>query len=135
MIYYTSIEQSEKLLELGLSLKSADMFYNEEPDEIYPKDIVDTKYPSIIREEHKHYLEEYGIPCWSLGALLEVMPKIPTVAYDLVLQGIEDAPSYIAFDDYSEYYAIHEDFKGNTPLEAAYNTVCWLLEQGYIKKE
>ena len=71
---YTDLQQSKKLAEI-LPLESADMFYNEEPDETYPKNIVDTKYPMIIRQGQKHYLEEYGIPCWSLAALLGVIPK------------------------------------------------------------
>ena len=71
---FTSLEQSRKLAEI-LPLESADMFYNKEPeDETYPKDIVDTEYPMVIREVHKHLLEEYGIPCWSLAALLGVLP-------------------------------------------------------------
>ena len=70
---YTDIEQSCKLAEI-LSLESADIFYNEEPNETYPKDIVDTKYPMVIREGQKHYLKEYGIPCWSLSALLSALP-------------------------------------------------------------
>ena len=123
MIYYTSIEQSEKLLELGLSFKSADMFYNEEPDEIYPKDIIDTKCPSVIREEHKHYLEEYGIPCWSIGALLELMPE----SYQLT-RGKDNKCQFMLF-----HILIHDWF--NTPFEAVYNMVCYLLENGYIKKE
>lgn len=69
---YTDLEQSRKLAEI-LPIESADMFYNEEPeDETYPKDIVDTEYPMVLREGHKHFLEEYGIPCWSLAALLSV---------------------------------------------------------------
>ena len=72
---YTDLEQSKKLAEI-LPLESADMFYNKEPeDETYPKDIVDTKYPMVLREVHKHLLEEYGIPCWSLAALLGVLPS------------------------------------------------------------
>ena len=70
---YTNLEQSCKLAEI-LPIESADMFYNEEPDETYPKDIVDTKYPMVIREGQKHYLEEYGIPCWSLSSLISVLP-------------------------------------------------------------
>ena len=72
---YTDIEQSKKLSEI-LQLESADMFYNEESDETYRKDIVDTKYSRVIREGQKHYLEEYGIPCWSLAALIKVLPSI-----------------------------------------------------------
>jgi hypothetical protein len=70
---YTDLEQSKKLAEI-LPLESADMFYNEEPeDETYPKDIVDTEYPMVLREGHIRFLEEYGIPCWSLAALLSVL--------------------------------------------------------------
>ena len=73
---YTDLQQSKKLVEI-LPLESADMFYNEEPeDETYPKDIVDTEYPMVIREVHKHLLEEYGIPCWSLAALLDYLREI-----------------------------------------------------------
>lgn len=71
---FTNLEQSKVLAKI-LPLESADMFYNEEPDETYRKDIVDTKYPMVIREGQKHRLEEYGIPCWSLAALLDVLPK------------------------------------------------------------
>lgn len=77
---YTDLQQSKKLAEI-LPIESADMFYNEEPDETYPKDIVDTKYPMIIREGQKHYLEEYGIPCWSLAALLGVLPILERKGY------------------------------------------------------
>lgn len=69
---YTDIEQSKKLAKI-LPLESADMFYNEEPeDKTYPKDIVDIEYPMILREGHIRFLEEYGIPCWSLAALLSI---------------------------------------------------------------
>jgi len=72
---YTDLSQSKKLAKI-LPLESADMFYNEESeDETYPKDIVDTEYPMILREEHKHLLEEYGIPCWSLASLLGFLPE------------------------------------------------------------
>ena len=72
---YTDLEQSKKLAEI-LPLESADMFYNEEPeDDTYPKDIVDTEYPMILKEGHIHFLEEYGIPCWSLAALISIIPQ------------------------------------------------------------
>lgn len=71
---YTDLEQSKVLSQI-LPLESADMFYNEEPDETYSKDIVDTKYPMVIRERQKHYLEEYGMPCWSLAVLLGIIPQ------------------------------------------------------------
>jgi len=135
MQYYTTIEQSKKLLELGLNPDSADMFYNEEPDECYPKDIVDTKYPMVIREGQKHYLKEYGVPCWSLGALWEAMPK----------EGVKpftDSNPFVGYGNglyrcvylNADWESSHQTI-GYTPVEAAYNMVCWLLKNGYLTKE
>ena len=86
---YTDLSQSKKLAKI-LPLESADMFYNKEPeDETYPKDIVDTKYPMILREGHIRFLEEYGIPCWSLAALLDALPN-KIVSHETAFEG-EDA--------------------------------------------
>lgn len=132
MQYYTTIEQSKKLLELGLNPDSADMFYNEEPDECYPKDIVDTKYPMVIREGQKHYLKEYGVPCWSLGALLEIMPEI-----DNQLPSLRKYKNYycVVYSDITTRLGDSQWQNGKTPAEAAYNMVVWLLENGYLTKE
>ena len=96
---YTDLEQSKKLAKI-LPLESADMFYNEEPeDETYSKDIVDTKYPMVLREGHIRFLEEYGIPCWSLAALIGVMPEIqggkPVISLD---------DNYITYQHMSDLY-------------------------------
>ena len=128
---YTNIEQSKKLLELGLSPESADMCY----------------LPIHLGEEHhwtaslSSYSEctkmtdvsiEYCIPCWSVGALLELMPRLYKVEFNLVIPGISKELPYIAFDDCNNN--IHEDYEGTTILEATYNMIIWLLENGYIKK-
>ena len=114
MIQHTTLEQSIHLLELGLSPESADK-----------------RFPYINFNGVKADPMLY----WSLGALLDVMPKLPRVEFNLVLPGVDGEPPYIAFDDCRENHQVHLNFEGKTPLEAAYNTVCWLLEQGYIKKE
>ena len=54
---YTSKEQSKKLIELGLSPETADMYYE---DDI-----------SIVVGHSWH---ERHTPCWSVGALLGVLP-------------------------------------------------------------
>ena len=131
MKHYTSIEQSEKLLELGLSPETADMFYNEEPDETYRKDIVDTKYPMIIREGQKHYLEEYGIPCWSFGALFDLMPKIKEFYYPSLYKCSFDVTACMYSTQEHDIFKI---YTGKDSLEAAFNMVVWLLENNYINK-
>lgn len=67
MKYYTSIEQSKKLLELGLNPNTADMFYPKIDEGLY------SVFPVIGYEIFKKQISD--IPCWSLGALLDVLPS------------------------------------------------------------
>lgn len=61
---FTSLGQSKKLAEI-LPLESADMYYSWHDERYY---IVnkDCPYPYSLKEK---------IPCWSLAALLKVIPK------------------------------------------------------------
>ena len=61
----TSIEQSKKLIELGIDVKTADMLYRWHDEQWYcvPKDV---PYPYSLRDM---------IPAWSLAALLDVIPE------------------------------------------------------------
>ena len=115
-IHYTSIEQSKRLLELGLNPESADMLYTWDTDN-------KTYYPLPIIDDKEHDFPS-GLSCWSVGALLEVMPK---------------------WDDYSPYIGKNECFYSNddneiyhrevgTSIESAYEMIVWLLENNYIKK-
>ena len=83
---YTDIEQSKRLSEI-LPIESADMYYQY----VLPKSGKIKHNPGIGNPENalkwynKGYttsgkepitLDEYCIPCWSLAALLEVLPTI-----------------------------------------------------------
>lgn len=67
---YTDISQSKKLAKI-LPLESADMFHA--PD----AGIVVTE-PYKLNEDDETFITAYkgAIPCWSLAALLSVLPKI-----------------------------------------------------------
>ena len=75
-LYYTSIEQSKRLLELGLNPETADMHHSK-----YTKidniDYVGIGYSELDKEEYG----DIFLPCWSLGALFDVMPKIQEFDY------------------------------------------------------
>lgn len=58
----TSIEQSKRLIELGIDVNSADMVYHKNLDGTYNLRVVNN-------------ILEYDIPAWSLSALLELMPS------------------------------------------------------------
>lgn len=109
----TSIEQSKELVRLGLDQKTADMSYTYF-DESEPKlDLI----PYMLNSR-------MAIPAWSLSALLEVMPK----GTELVK---------MQNDSHALYWEVDYMFTGyedSDPITAAYEMVCWLLEQGLVEK-
>jgi hypothetical protein len=60
---YTTLEQSRKLATI-LPLESADMFYTS----------LNSEYPWVWID--KHLMEVGDIPCWSVAALIDILPKI-----------------------------------------------------------
>ena len=119
----TSIEQSNKLLSLGLDSSTADMCWCKEADGY------DYIYSRTVAPSEERV-------AWSLSALLELMPAtISSIGgcYRLTIDK-EDNVYNILYDDillreaailYAEYSLI----------DAAFEMVCWLIEQGYISKQ
>ena len=79
---YTDIEQAKKLTEI-LPLESADAKYGyiapyEYSDRIYDEGYDEIPYPiAFIKKDYSNFfVEEYDgeLPCWSLAALLNVLP-------------------------------------------------------------
>ena len=125
----TTIEQSQHLLELGLDPKTADMVW------MCNKWLYSIK-DNILNQEQ---FSERDTLAWSLTALLKVMPKDTNETYHL-FSSMMELGSWIC--DRSKYYIgadghnknDYECFKSDSPVTAAYAMVCWLLEQGLIKK-
>ena len=75
---YTDIPQSRKLAEL-LSIESADIHYNVVGDAIigdYQSGISSARSVAKAFKKNPDEFAKKIIPCWSLAALLEVLPKI-----------------------------------------------------------
>ena len=68
---YTNLEQSKKLAEI-LPLDSADMWYQYTGISIKDGSKKPIYFPMVIRDCES----DEDIPCWSLTALLSVLPKI-----------------------------------------------------------
>lgn len=121
---YTSIDQSKKLLELGLGANTADMCYGSIS--------CDSPGPYCdVAQTHKPDLEFNDLPCWSLSALLEMILGMSLKSSKSFHLSIEDGEYCMCYNDSSN--GDYEEFVGSTPLEAAYHTVCWLLENNYIE--
>lgn len=110
---YTTIKQSKRLLSLGLDQGTADMHY---------EDCTET---FKLHASPSEYGYEYNIPTWSLTALLELMPDVHLKKYNY--DG--NTNYYITKVGIDTYTTDHYDF----PIDAAFEMICWLIEQRYIK--
>ena len=128
MKHYTSIEQSKRLIELGLGFNTADMSY---PRELY---LGESEYPVVIADDFKVDWTK-ALPCWSVAALLELMPK--QIIYEeescspILLSYKNDWYACIYVNKYMEF-AFDPIGDRETAIEACYEMVCWLLENKYI---
>lgn len=142
MKHYTTIEQSKKLVELGLNPDTADMKWYYWKDEIDAPKVPTLGFDKTVLESYKNIQAVY-LPCWSLGALLEVMPPYLFEferGIDLNIYRNLNGKGWHASYMPNNIIDMQKDkfrqiTNGNTPLEAAYSMVIWLLENGYIKTE
>ena len=121
----TDLEQSKKLMELGIDVYTADMYW---------KNGVSDKYfqcfnPFVGSGTDMDY--DYDIPAWSLSALLKLMPT-------------DDKKDeyYVDTESHSDYHTVsyrncwdgcvHSEDSEESLLDAAFEMVCWLKENGKI---
>ncbi len=123
----TNIEQSKHLLELGLGPKTADMFYFS-----YGMFRPMKLHVGKILEDVVTGKRQWAIPAWSLSALLEVMPN--NDYWEICLWQYKDQRWQCVFDDVEFSSGETKAFVADTPIDAAYEMVCWLLGNGLIKK-
>lgn len=105
----TTIEQSKKLIELGVDVNTADMYWWYGGKIYYVEAIDDGDFN-----------KESDTPAWSLSALLELIPNWQMQTQD---NGI------------GILYCCKEEIKiieGETPLDAAFQMVVLLKENGKI---
>jgi hypothetical protein len=129
---WTSLEQSEKLIEAGLDPNTADMFY------IFYPFVQDIAGLGIGKPEEKG-----DTPCWSLGALLELMPPYLfdfSRGIDLNiyrnLNGVGWHVSYLPNNIFDlQVDKFRQITNGHNAIDSAVEMIIWLLEQNYIKKE
>ena len=126
----TDLEQSRKLLSLRIDKNTADMHYFSDG---YNPIKLDVGYSAENAKFYRGTENEY-IPAWSLTALLELISlknangecSIPLYKdnYNGVSKWL-----FVGCD-----YEKGKDWIGDNPVDAAFEMVCWLLENGYIKK-
>lgn len=109
----TTIEQSKKLIELGIDVDSADMMW-----------IIDgINNPYIAVTDINVYLHD--TPAWSLSMLLELIPS-----------NDKADEYYVETESHSDYYivrykncwdgCIHSEDSEVSLLDAVFEMICWL---------
>jgi hypothetical protein len=114
----TSIDQSKKLIELGIDINTADMCYCPimDIDSMSNTGFLEIPecYPfSEVKECRVQYL-----PAWSLSALLKLIPITCVLS-------INSGHYRIASNETNTFFH-------NNPLDATFEMVCWLKENGKI---
>lgn len=135
---WTSLEQSKKLIEVGLDPNTADMHiidWRIEKEGYFNTSLCYSKWDA---EHVRGYL-----PCWSLGALIGLLPKTIEIKKPKNLYFPEILPSnncvaYTALNGNKEYVFLKLFATGvesdATLIDNMVSMVCWLLENNYIKK-
>lgn len=124
----TSIEQSKKLMELGINVNTADMRYGyiapyEFSDRIFDGGYDEVPYLKDFLRKNPNFSEnEYDgeLPAWSLSALLEIIRN-------------HDRHELYLYE--GGYYFECGEFMTESyfnPIDAAFEMVCWLLENKMI---
>lgn len=118
----TTIEQSKHLLELGIDINTADLLWMRDYDHNYNLEL----RINIIETYNPDSLEI--IPAWSLDALINFMPneiRDKETVYDLSVMHKSVKYSTVLWS------TIHKT-TADTTFDAAYDMICWLLENKYI---
>ena len=132
---YTNLEQSKKLAGI-LPIESADHHYVRKITDFMGKP-VDGKWSNPKygnpNSKHANYMAQnftsYELtPCWSLVALLEVMPK-QLGRYTLTLYWCDDSWCCSYIDDGSE---IKETSSANNPVDATVEMIVKLKEKDLL---
>ena len=126
----TTIQQSRHLAEIGIDFKTADLTYERLalsglgiPDDMQYRE----------RFIPFQFFSGRGLPCWSLEALLELMPE-----------EIVDKHKISLYKEGGIWVCCYQDINGNINgnveascdvVVAAYRMVVWLVENGFIKTE
>lgn len=123
---WTSLEQSKKLIEAGLDLNTADMLYP--PLGRYGE--FDT-FPTIC-----NILTVDDMSCWSLGALIELLPKTietkkPKNLYFPEIFLANNCVAYTALNENKEMVFLKMFATGTendtTLIDNMVSMICWLL--------
>ena len=128
----TDIEQTKKLIELGISIETADMtvtdypLQNGERFKFICNKLPNDVFPSITNGKSEK------IPAWSLNALLDLMRKEKTSDSLYFNDIVINSNNYEVNYKDSWHYIKHTTTSKDSLIDAAFEMIVWLKENGKI---
>jgi len=113
----TSLEQSKKLIELGININTADMWYQYIGDSFKDGITKPIYFPMVMRDDPT----KKDIPAWSLSALLKLIKPINENTYKII--GTLNGGAIISFEEVTNVM-----FQEDEIIDVAFKMVCWLKE-------
>ena len=108
----TSLEQSQKHIELGINVNTSDMFW----------DTLFAKKPEAQVDNH-HLIDEiddeHRVPAWSLTALMGLIPKFSLE---------KDISNNAGYQLHHNYNTVYYD----EPVDVAFEMICWLKKYNKV---
>lgn len=129
----TSIEQSKKLIELGIDINTADMHYSTWTILNEGEYILSPNQGETIEELQEDYGNQV-IPAWSLAALIQVLPITIVDSwtdYCLMLDIKAKMPRYVKYGDVY-HPEFPWDFKKQSLLDSIVESIFWLHKNNYL---
>lgn len=114
----TDIEQSKKLIELGIDVNTADMYHAPDANVIVAE-------PYIMKTEDETLVPAYkgAIPAWSLSRLMEFIPK-----------SIVSTPNPLSINYCCRNVEFDIECYADNPVDATFEMVVWLKENNLKEK-
>lgn len=127
----TSIEQSKKLIELGIDVNTADMFWDTaEPNE--------RRKPLVGPVSDYCDMEDWAVPAWSLTVLLSILPMHIIIngsmyKFSMVKGFNKNGETYaIKYSIFNTTFYLHLTNFYNNPIEACIEMIVWLKDSERI---
>lgn len=130
----TSIEQSKKLIELGIDINTADLTIIDLPIQggdrfkFISSRLPNDTFPSITDGKSEK------VPAWSLSALIQVLPITIVDSwtdYCLMLDIKSKMPRYVKYGDVY-HPEFPWDFKKQSLLDSVVESIFWLHNNNYL---
>lgn len=129
-----SIERMRHLKELGVDTSRASMCYRR-IGKYATGEVANLPWRLYLNNgNYKEYNVEYEVvPAFTLQDILEMLPSKTVASYLHIgrksFSG--NIQFYVEYSNFGGYAVSH--FRNDSLLDAAYDMLCWCLENGYIK--